>query len=341
MMARRAGIKVKEFGFGLPPRIWGKQVGETLYSINWIPLGGFVRMLGQDDFDYKEALKAAKSPRSFENKTPWQRTKVLCAGVAMNLILALFLLSVAYTVGMQPIIEGTSSFEKALQYKDIVVKEIEKDSLAQSAGLQINDVILAANGKFFSNVEEVSSYTKEHAGQRIDYRILRNEEELDLSITPNLEDKSIGIVMLQEAELKEIQYPFYKAPLYALEDIWGISKLTVKGLADLVKGIFSKLEISDDVTGPIGILQLTHSVMRFGFIPIIQFTAILSVSLAVINILPFPALDGGRLLFVAAEAVRREKLSPELEGRIHLLGFLLLLALIVAVSYQDILRIFG
>ncbi|MDD4351540.1 MAG: M50 family metallopeptidase [Candidatus Gracilibacteria bacterium] len=341
VMARRNGIRVTEFGFGMPPRIWGKRIGETLYSINWIPIGGFVRMLGQDDFDAKAGEKADRDPHSFENKTTWQKTKVLVAGVTMNFLLAWLLFSIAYTAGIQPIIQGTSSFEKALEYKDVVIKEVELGAPAAVAGLQAQDIILTIDDQEFSRLEDVQSYIASQAGEKMSVKIKRAEQEMLLNITPNQITGTVGIGMYQEASLNKVSYPFYLAPLYALEDVYEVAKLTLQGFGQMILKIFTELKISEDIAGPIGIVQITHDVMQFGLLPLIQFAAILSVSLAVINILPFPALDGGRLLFLWVGRLLGKKRSGIIEGHIHLIGFLLLLALIVAVSYQDLMRLFG
>lgn len=341
IVAKRSGVKVEEFGFGMPPRLWGKQVGETLYSLNWIPLGGFVKMLGQDDFDPKLKIEATKNPRSFLNKKAWQRLLILVAGVFMNFVLAWLLLAITYTIGAQPLAEGSSSFEKAIHYQEITISSLDTDSPAELGKLAVGDQILAINEQSFTKVPELQTFVKEHAGETLNFTVKRAEETLKFPIQNPTDGSGLGLGMLQKATLDTIKYSFWEAPRYALEDLYYLAKLTLKGLGDLFIKIVTQFKLTEEISGPIGIIQITHDVMRFGLIPILQFAAILSVSLGVVNILPFPALDGGRLLFVLVEIVRRKKHSAFLEGHIHFIGFLLLLALIIAVSYQDLVKLFG
>lgn len=342
IMAKRAGILVKEFGFGIPPRLFGIRKGETLYSLNLIPLGGFVKMLGQDDFDPQAVNEGKLNPRHFENKSIIQRILVVCGGVTMNMLLAILLFTVGYSFGMKPAVEESSSFKSALQTNGALVYEIVPNSPASSSPLKENDIIIGADNTALVTSEDVQKYTQEHSDDTVNYTILRDNKVLTIPITPDPIEKKIGIKLSTVAEVKTIKYPIHLALYHGLEDTYLISKLTLQSFGQLIYKLITSFQLSKNITGPVGIMQITHNVVQFGFISLLQFAGILSVSLGIINIVPFPALDGGRLLFILLETVSRgKKLSPLVEGNIHIIGFFLLIALIIAVTYQDLLRIFS
>lgn len=511
VVAKRAGIKIEEFGFGLPPRLWGKKKGETIYSINWIPFGGFVRMLGEDSSD----KKALDNNRSFAAQSPWVRIKVVCAGVVMNFLLAWLLLAIAFSAGTQPFMSpspsGDSNFilgpDKISGAIDdglidlelgVAVAAVEEGSTAQTLGFQVGDQILAVNGDYFNGATSSGTYTVSRGdelveivvGEGIDetfglsfvqfgsfpwvqilniddvsplyskgvrsgdvivslngkelhsiedleaasksasynfrifnakeykdvalendgfallvsaafegmpafdagirpgdkllsidgnkfstiedavkfiaknpdksmkYTVNREGEMMDFQIKSN-ENNIIGIglslqmsydflkgseisatELVTSSELGEIKYPVHIAVYESFKETLRMTKFTAYMFVDFLGGLVSRGDIPDTVAGPVGIAQLTHGFVQEGFIPVLVFMAILSLSLAAINILPIPALDGGRLLFILLEILFVKKLSQRNEAYVHMIGYVLILLLILVVTYGDILRLF-
>ncbi len=511
-MAKKAGIKVEEFGFGLPPRVWGKKKGETIYSINAIPFGGFVRMYGEDSRD----SKFLRSKRSFIAQPLRARMMVVVAGVIMNFLLAWLLLFIGFSVGMQPLL-GPDDVFTAIKNDQIVleggltIKEIKEDSLAFNygiqeqdsvysfndqllndyvvadflenpvgnyqilrngdildleftqaeldeglelglefydyvsfprvkiydlenysnaykagirpgdyilsvngvevfaisefedllnenhhldfmifrdgfteefiienknlrkvvlsnvipgqpadlAGLQQGDVVVSVNSKKIHDSLELIEYVDQNPDSTLVYMVKRDGQNIRYEITP--EDGKIGVYLSElfdyseqdgfslynttllssVIEIKEEQYPWYQSIGKSFSESWRLAKLTGRMFVGLVSNLFTDGEVPDTVAGPVGIAQMTHTFVQEGFIPLIRFVAILSLSLAVINILPFPALDGGRLLFLIVEMITGRRVNQKWEAHIHALGYLLILLLIVVVTYSDILRLFS
>jgi len=514
IMAKRAGIKVEEFGFGLPPRLWGKKKGETIYSINWIPFGGFVRMLGEDQAD----PTMMKSKRSFAAQPMRARVKVIVAGVTMNFLLAWLLIWIGFTAGMQPLLgpddvlpainngqvvleEGvkikavdngslaaiagfkaddiiysingekiednnlaaitkdpaktfgvirdgkpvslqisnvnsdknvvqklgltfydfgdfprvkifdlkpnTVAYHAGLRSEDVVltvngeqvfgipqyeslirgvpkleyavlrdgvvqqvivertkarqviISGIIPDSPAEKAGLKSEDVILTINGKAMSDGQEVVNYVQEHKSEQLAYMVDRGGQQLFYEIKAGsdghigaalselmsyVDDQGMSLYNVDQLasvkEIKNVQYPFYVGIYKSLGETWKLAVNTVKGFGDFFSSLISKGEVPATVSGPVGIAQMTHVFVEEGFIPLLRFVAILSLSLAVLNILPLPALDGGMLLFVLIEFIIGRRLNKRFENYVHAFGYLLILALILVVTYSDIMKFF-
>ncbi len=511
--ARRSGIKVQEFGFGMPPRVWGKKVGETLYSLNWIPFGGFVKLLGEDADD----PKVLADKRSFASKPPRVRILVVTAGVMMNFLLAYVLLTFGFIFGIQPLIlsadevldnldKGTihtldgivvktvkagSPAEKAgmlngdriidvngreilsaaglagviegdegrnvvvtveragarqnlnLVYGDgekagfetyellflprVVIMDVKAESDAEKAGLRKGDIILKMNGRAVYFVDEYESALKEsgdlefevmrggevttfkvggggeslvvvssvfpntpaeaagvmkgdlvvsvegekvsvpqdlvaiaskYSGQPVDYVVMRNGAEIEIEVKPDAAGmigvglsplKSYGREQLSVyaadfpvsvTKIDDVRYPLWEAPVVAFNESVKLAFLTVDMAGNVFKSVFTKLTVPEGVAGPVGIAQLTHVFVQEGFLSLIRFVALLSLSLAIINILPFPALDGGRLIFIIAEVIIGRRVGAKFEAWVHAIGFLVLMLLIIAVTYSDILRLF-
>lgn len=515
VMAKRAGIKVEEFGFGLPPRLWGKKKGETIYSINWIPFGGFVRMYGEDNGD----PKLLKSSRSFAGKSMRARILVVIAGVVMNFLLAWFLITIGFTFGMQPLLgpndvlsavdkgqvivesglkvksvregsltsklgfqsgdlifningkpvddyvmaglkenpagvylvlrsneirsirmdEGSvkalpededlgfefydyASFPRVkifdlknhtamyraglrpgdaivsvngsqvynvrdyeelvrgvptLEYKvyrngilesfvversqakQVIVSKVLPQSAAEKAGLQDGDIVVSVNGNSITESLELIKFVEEHQTEKLAYAIDRHGQKLFYEIEP-VEGK-IGVllselmsyneeagvslynadVLSSVVEIKDEKYPFYIAIYKAFGESYRLAELTAKMFTGFVGGLIKSGEVPESVAGPVGIAQMTHVFVQEGFIPLLRFVAILSLSLAVINILPFPALDGGRLLFILIELIMGRRVNPRWESWVHAFGYVLILLLILVVTYSDLARIFS
>lgn len=515
--AKKVGIKVLEFGFGLPPRVWGFKKGETIYSINLIPFGGFVRLYGSEEAHADK--RVMKSKRAFMNKPIRDRLKVVLAGVAMNFLLAWLFLTVGFSVGIEPLIVDSQGVLAALEDGTIVnepglvVKEVVPGSWGESVGLQPEDRIVSFLGVDFNSEKEFGELLKAEAikpmgMERESLRIMRNGEFVLVQAWPGVEDevglkfydflslprtvvkavkpyslgakigfkpgdmvlrvagrsvydfndlqrmvnwsgeleyevfregkvekwsyenleaktmiakvlfgspaykagfregdviveingkevktpleiqnisqtadsleliylvnrqgvykripvtmgeeRMIGIVIspvlnlgnlgltvyqtdlvISVKEIKDVRYPVYQAPVKALVEMKHLSVVTAEMFMGVLKKVFGEGKVPAGVAGPVGMAQLTHVFMQQGFMALLRFTAVLSLSLAVINILPLPALDGGRFFFILIEAVRGKRNSPKIEAAVHAAGIVLLLILMFVITYNDIVR---
>ncbi len=340
--ARRAGIKVEEFGIGLPPKaksIYKDKKG-TVYSLNWIPFGGFVRLYGEDSSD----PKVLKSKNSFASKSIASRSAVIVAGVFMNFVLAWVLLSITLTVGMKPILVTQSDLQDAKEsglisvQEVLLVNEILPGSPLDETDLLAGDFITGINGKDVPLVTDLSGMLSPETDVILD--IMRGEREGTLLVATDADGK-LGFSVSNMPNitfLKDLKYPFYEAPVVAVKEVGRLSYLTLNMLGDVVVTLVKKMAVPEGVAGPVGIAKLTHQFMQEGVIAMMQFVALLSISLGVINIMPFPALDGGRFLFIVFEAVLRRRPSPKWEAAIHGIGFVLLILLILVITWNDIVN---
>jgi regulator of sigma E protease len=334
--AKLFGIKVEEFGFGIPPRAFGIKFGETLYSINWLPIGGFVKLYGEDEAGAGRIQAAAAKPpknlkRAFFARPIWQRATVVIAGVCMNFFLAAFLLSFLFAFVGVPSLGNKVS-----------VDQVMNGSPAQKSGLKAGDLIEAINGKQIKNPEEVLLSAKNNAGKEINFKIKTSKGvEKVLKITPRINyPKSqgpMGIVISQSQSIKK--YPWYMAPIEGVKEAIKETWLILTGLGSLVFALVTKGTIPSDIAGPVGIAQLTGKVVEIGPYAILSFVSLLSLNLAIINILPIPALDGGRLFFILVEAVTRKKVNSTFENYAHMIGMIILLLLIGLITLHDIIKI--
>lgn len=513
-VARKSGIKVEEFGFGLPPRIWGFKKGGTLYSLNAIPFGGFVRLLGED----LRNPKMAKNPRSFISKSPGVRLMVILAGVFMNFLLAFVLLSAGFMIGIQPLIlngddilnsirQGTIQTEQGVVIKEVfengqkaglrtgdrilatggrkltsssqlhallntsqnveitldilranagnaylrslhlrageknigfktyetlflprlavsdvamgspfyesglrpgdfllkvnnvdvygiaewnqilrdanklqllvlsdgqmknlsvalpqrervVISEVSPWSPADKAGFLPGDVIVSINGESVSAREDVIKIIQKSRNQQMLYLARRGVNIHELKVKAG-DDGLIGVglslilpyqnnqisfyqadVPASVLKINDVRYAPWIAPLRALEDIWRLSGATVGMFVGVVKSLVTRFAVPEGISGPVGIAKLTYTFVAEGMMPVLRFVAVLSMSLAIINVLPFPALDGGRLVFILVEIILRRKINARFESVVHGIGFFLLMVFILAITYSDILKLF-
>jgi len=514
--ARKVGIKVEEFGIGLPPRIWGKKVKGTIYSVNWIPFGGFVRLYGEDSSD----PKLLKSKKSFAGKSLRQRMAVVVAGVVMNFLLAFVLLVIGFSVGIEPLLVNGDDVLTAIDNGiididyGVHIKSIDDKSLAQKVGLQVDDlvlkingsdiidpqkqlavitegrvskdvsiqvmrggekltfalngndssdsfgvsfygatylprvfvqgvlpgsesekagikngdVIIAVNGKQIYKIsdyqdivnrdneldytllrgsreisipvhlpdkqrtvivntildapaykagfqkgdklisingntierpEDAIKITKENSNKELVYLVDRNDTIKELRVTP-AENGLIGVGLIPLDSYKNIQlsvynsdlltsikkihnvkYPVHIAVKEAIMESGRLAGLTVGMLGELVRSVTSQFVVPQGISGPIGIARLTYVFVQDGLMALLRFMALLSLSLAVINIIPFPALDGGRLLFLLVEAIRGKRIPQKWEASVNALGFLILIGFLFVVTYSDILQLFS
>jgi regulator of sigma E protease len=318
--AKASGVKVEEFGIGFPPRLASVKLGETRYSLNVVPLGGFVKMAGEEDPDV---------PGSFASKSIGARLLVLSAGSLMNFLLPLLLFSVAFMVP-QDVVSG-----------QVLVEEVAPDSPAARAGIVPGDVILSVNGKPVYSVGDLQRFVQLNLGREISLGVRHKDLSTeDVQIIPRWRPPegqgAIGVAVrtLSPTVISQ-HYPFWQAIPMGVVECIETFVLFKNGIISMFVGTAPAV-----VTGPVGIAQLTGEVAKAGLSPLLEFAAFLSINLGIINILPLPALDGGRFAFVLLEWVRRGKRVPaRVEGFIHMVGFALLIAFVVAVTYGDIIRI--
>lgn len=336
--AKKNGIWVEEFGFGFPPRIYGKKIGQTVYSINLIPLGGFVKLYGEEP---GQKIDPHLKNLSFSQKKIWQRGLVLSAGVLMNLLVGVIFFSLSYTIGIPQSIGSLPAGIKA----DVFITQVMPSSPAQKAGLKIGDKIIqviAPNEKIFSidQVEILQKIVNQYRGQKIALKIVRGRHQLKtIQIIPRqnppANEGAMGVVLANTIIQK---YPWYISIWMGIKSTFRLFGLIFYSLWILLVKVFSGQNIGQVVSGPVGIFVLMKQMASLGFSYLCYFWAILSVNLAVINILPLPALDGGRLLFLLIEKVRRKPVSPKIEAIIHQVGFVFLIFLMILVTIGDIKR---
>ncbi len=327
--AKRAGVWVEEFGFGLPPRLFGKKFGETLYSLNLLPFGGFVKLHGENTED-----QITNPKRAFLTKSKKVKTGIILAGVFMNFILGIFAFGIVYSfLGVPKTTEN------------VKIVEVRDSSPAKEAGMQVDDIVRTVGGKPVKSNEQFISTIEEFKGKNVDIQIERNGMPDLVTVTTNPRENppvgegSLGVVISStETYFAPIwQRPFYGA-YYGFKDaiFWG--KLVAGGMFDMVAGLF-RGQVPKDVAGPVGIYALTSQAAKFGIFSLINFLGVLSINLAILNVMPFPALDGGRLLFIAIEAVFGKKVLPRVEAVIHTVGIIILITLILAITAHDIQKL--
>lgn len=327
MAAKRVGIKVEEFGFGYPPRVWGKKVGETVYSINLIPFGGFVRLFGQEVRDRKKISKKQRK-RAFFTKSKAARSLVLLSGVAGNFFLGVLCFTIIYS---------KLGFPKKVDYVKFV--DVLADSPAYEAGLRKDDQLVSVNSLEIKAVEDFVEIIEDKKGDQVEIKTLKGEFLVVPRENPPEDEGRLGVII---TDIEMVFYPWwqrpYKAAWYGLKEAVGWSIMVLGGVYLSIKQLISG--ITPEVAGPVGIFQLTSQVAQQGILEVIQFVGILSVNLAVINLLPIPALDGAHLIFVYIGDLIGEKKRERIEYTVNLVGFVVLISLMILVTVNDFVRIF-
>lgn len=361
--ARRFGVRAEEFGLGFPPRVIGwyknrsgrwRQVvggrsvesletdpdeslqpasGQTVYSLNALPIGGFVKIKGENG-------EGKEEPDSFGFQKIWKRIIILSAGVAMNIILAWLLLSVGFMIGLP---QATDSAGDSAQVREsqVNIVDVLAGSPAERAGIQPGDIVLSINGQPVATDSELQDGVAVAAGQETVLAIRREGGDTAVTVIPEAaatdQRATIGVSIFSSGL---VRYPFFAA-------FWEGAKMTVwligeigRAFGNLFAQIFRGHDVSDQFAGPVGIATITGQAARLGFSYLLQFAALLSLNLAVLNILPFPALDGGRILFLVIEKIKGRPVRKEVEAIIHNAGFLLLILLVVFITYKDIIKLF-
>lgn len=351
-VARKLGVKVDEFGLGFPPRAlgfyknregkWIKVVGNkevqdiptTLYSLNYIPLGGFVKIKG-------EGGEQSEDQDSFANKKIWKRFSIISAGVTMNFILAGFLLSFGFMLGLPQVLENGN---KTLTVKDsqIQIVSVLEDSPAAEAGLKLGDIILSVKDVEISNIEDINSIISKNENKAVDLELRREGKIIKSTVTPReLSDNSEALIGVSLVKTGTVSYPWYKAFYMGFVMAGQLLKAIIVAFYTIIRDLIVGTPVSTDIAGPVGIAVLTGQVVDMGFVYVLEFVALLSLNLAIINFLPIPALDGGRAAFLILEKIRGRAVNARIENIIHTIGFALLMMLVVLVTFHEVLKFSG
>jgi regulator of sigma E protease len=365
--ARIMGVKVEEFGFGLPPRLagilkfrgelintgatqekkvkkikrwkffWGNHLPEaeegmkaddTVFSINWLPLGGFCNIKGAD------TITNASEQDSFVAKAIWKRIIIISAGVIMNVVLAAVLFGAGYMVGLPQSIDSADKHAVVSEQK-IQIIQVMPDTPAAKAGLKAGDAVESIDGHKFVTDAELQNYVNANAGKELGYKISRDDKIIDFKIIPQANDGKgqIGIAIINTGL---VRYPWYLAIWKGVETAFILTWFIITAFYELLKNLIMGHGVAAQVAGPVGIAAMTGQYARMGFVYLLQFVGLLSLNLAVVNFLPFPALDGGRIIFLLIEKIKGSPVKREAEAAIHNIGFIALIILILVITVKDI-----
>ncbi len=356
IVAKRNGVVVEEFGIGFPPKAWAKKIKKSiigknvLFSVNWLPLGGFVKLQGEND--------SANKKGDYGVASYWQKTRILLAGVLMNWIVAIILFTILALFGMPKLLPDQFSVagDTTLVKQPLQVGFVQQGSPAEKAGIRLGDELLRINGRTVESSANLSNTTKELKGQSIEVIYKRGGEEKTANLalrSDNGDNKGyLGVVTREREELKST----WSAPIVGAGVTMQFTGATFAGigqmLADTATGLVSKLSpdqatqksgdeklatVSQNVTGPVGILGIIFpQAQQAGLKTLVLISAVISLSLAVMNVLPIPALDGGRWFLMTLYKLRRKELTKEREEKIQTIGFIALMALVVLVTIADV-----
>ncbi len=331
------GMKVEEFGFGYPPKMFSYRSKKSgiVYSINWIPFGGFVKIKGED---------GELGEGSFKEKSFSKKSAVILAGVTMNLLIAILLFGAVHLLGSPSVIEDndTVALNPYVQIAGVV-----SGSPADMAGIKIGDIINdimidADNGaRNISTVGEVQNIVKENKGKEITLFFNRNGKEMEISLIPRTEypddEGAMGVGLVRAGLVKTV---WYKVPVEALRTAWDLTKLIFVFLWDMLVRLFTKGQVPDDVVGPVGIVAMSGQIATMGLSYVLWVIGMVSLNLFLINLFPLPALDGGRLIFLGIEKINGSSINEKIERWIHVSGFVLLIILAVLITARDVIRLF-
>lgn len=336
IVAKRNGVQVDEFGIGFPPKVWGVQKGKTLYSINALPLGGFVRLKGEQG--------DSKANDSFASQRAWVKSKILLAGVTINLLIAYVLITGLLIVGVPPLLSQklptVAGISPSSSQSELLVVAVGSGSVAEQSGISVGSKLVKINDQQITTPEQLKEVIDRNAGGSILVEMRKDGKTQVFKVAlpaSNGEKALLGVSTIPE---KLQSYPAYIAPVAAVAVVGQMIWATLAAFGGMIVGLFTRAEVSQAVTGPIGITVIFSEVLKYGASYVVALVASISLSLAIINSLPLPALDGGRLLIVVLQRIGI-KITDRTEAIVHTLGFVALIALMIVVSITDIIRIGG
>lgn len=335
LFAKKFGVKVEEFGIGYPPRLFGKKIGETVYSLNLLPFGAFVRLPGETE--------ESDDAQSFSKQPIKKRVLIVLGGVLAFWVIAAIIFSIVFSLGAPVAVEDEANAN--LINPKVTIIAVAKDSPAQAAGLEVGDTIkeLSFMDEQFSpdKTKQVQDFTNNYLGEEVNLTIERGKEVFSVSLIPRISppqgEGPMGVALARTAIKK---YPFYLAPWQGIVTTGKLTISIINGYAGAIKNVFIGKPSGVQMTGPVGVFQMLTQAQELGMIYFLNFLAMISVYLAIFNLMPIPAVDGGKLLFLTIEAVRKKPVPQKIEQNITAAFFMLLLILMVFVTINDISRIF-
>ena len=308
LVAKAVGVKVNEFAFGMGPALFQKEKGETLYSIRLIPIGGYCAMEGENE--------ESDNPRSFNNKPGWAKISVLVAGAAMNLLIAVLALTIVSAVA------GSAT---------TTIDMVEEGGPAYVAGIDAGDKILSVNDSDIKNWNQVGDAIAA-SPEKVTFTVERDGESVTMDVMPKQTEDGRYIVGITA----KVSHNPGKALINGVKSTWNMTVVMLQSLYMLISGDVP----ASDIAGPVGIVSMVGDTTSYGWYYFVSLVALMSINLAMINLLPFPALDGGRILFVIIRKITGKMISDDLEGKIHMIGMMLLFALMIFATWNDIVRLF-
>lgn len=308
--AKRLGVKVNEFAFGMGPVIWKKQKGETLHSIRLFPIGGFCSMEGEDE--------DSDEPRAFNNKKPWQKIIILAAGSFMNVLCAILIMSIVVGV---------------LGFTTTTIDTVSEGSPAETAEIMAGDEITAIDGQPIEAWTDVSAAIASAEGGQIIMTVQRDGRTLEAAVTPEQTQDGAYLIGITS----RVSHNPFRAVAEGAKSTWNITASMFQTLSQLFTGQLG----ADSLSGPVGMVQMVSQTTQYGWWYYGFLTALICINLAIINMLPLPALDGGRIIFVIISMITGRPVSQKVEGTVHFVGIMLLFGLMAYVTFNDITRIFG
>lgn len=308
IVAKAVGVKVNEFAFGMGPALFQREKGETLYSIRLIPIGGYCAMEGENE--------ESDNPRSFNNKPGWAKISVLVAGAAMNVLIAILALTIVAGVA------GSAT---------TTIDAVDEGGPAYVAGIQAGDKVLYMNDTQIKDWSQVGATIAE-SPEKVAVTVERNGEELTVDAIPKQAEDGRYVIGITA----KVSHDPAQALVNGVKSTWNMTIMMFQSLYMLISGDVP----ASDIAGPVGIVSMVSDTTSYGWYYFVSLVALMSINLAIINLLPFPALDGGRILFVLIRKITGKMISDDLEGKIHMIGMVLLLVLMIFATGNDIVRLF-
>ncbi len=346
LAAKSAGVRVEEFGLGFPPRFlsWRPKGSETLYSLNWIPFGGFVKIFKEDE-DISE-LSSEEKTRTLDAKPWYIKIWVLAAGVLFNILLAWMLITVGISVGFP--MSVTEETRGIVGEPSVVLMHIEEGSPAQAAGFLPGDALVSLTSGTETageqlTVSKVQEFIAAHGGEPITVAYTREKIEKTVTVIPELRtvgEETRGVMGVVLEYIAIVKLPVFSALVEGAKTTFYATRNVALGLWDFLSQTVTGSADFSQVVGPVGIAGLAGDAARMGLVTLLSFAAMLSLNLAVINLMPFPALDGGRILFVLIETIKRSPIKPKITNTLNIVGFVLLIILMIIVTVHDIVKLF-
>ncbi len=348
IVAKKSGIRVDEFSFGFPPKLFGKKIGETTYNFNLLPLGGYVKIFGENPD--AESINGPDKNRSFVNKPWYTQIAVLVAGVVMNFLVAWILLSVGFMSGL-PSSVGSETKNGVIENAKLTITSIQTNSSAEKAGLKVGDTISSMSAESLikgvidttetPTPESVQFFVKKHANDEIKVSFSRAKENKEVTLIPVLnEDTNTPMIGISMDMIGKLKLSFFDSLIEGFKLTVALVGQTFNGFYNLIADALKGNGSFSSMTGPVGIVGVVGDAREFGFIYLLSFTALISINLAVINLIPFPALDGGRILFILIEKIKGSRIKPEIANALNTGGFAVLMLLMLFITYKDIVKIF-